>query len=278
MRSDSLYKDPAVEKGGCFPDAFAVSIKSDNSKMFGVLYTAAGDCSHPTILLLHGFPGTERNLDLAHAFRRAGWNTMVFHYRGSWGSYGDFSFQNVLNDVKAALKFVRSEEVSRKYHIDTEKLVLVGHSMGGFATLLTAAEDKDLSACVAVAPFDFGTMGSNARSDQKAMVFLKDMFTECIEPLRGATVEGLIAEAMENSEKWSFANNAEKLLKHKLLLIGAAKDIISVPELHYYPLVNAMLSKKADKFEYKQIDTDHSFQDTRILLSEIIENWLEEQV
>ncbi|MDO8912512.1 MAG: hypothetical protein Q8N10_08825 [Phenylobacterium sp.] len=32
--------------------------------------------------------GNEKNLDLAQAVRRAGWNAVTFNYRGSWGSPG----------------------------------------------------------------------------------------------------------------------------------------------------------------------------------------------
>ena len=46
-----------------------------------------------TVILLHGFPGNERNLDLAQAIRRSGWNAVFFHYRGAWGSGGVFSFE-----------------------------------------------------------------------------------------------------------------------------------------------------------------------------------------
>jgi pimeloyl-ACP methyl ester carboxylesterase len=55
-----------------------------------VIYVAAGKGPHPTLLLLHGFPGNEQNLDLAQAARRAGWNVLTLHYRGSWGSPGPF--------------------------------------------------------------------------------------------------------------------------------------------------------------------------------------------
>ena len=55
------------------------------------------------VLLLHGFPGNERNLDLAQALRRAGWTVVFFHYRGAWGSGGDFSFAHVLEDVARML-------------------------------------------------------------------------------------------------------------------------------------------------------------------------------
>ncbi|HRS21859.1 MAG TPA: DUF1749 domain-containing protein, partial [Clostridia bacterium] len=85
-------------------------------------------------------------------------------------------------------------------------------------------------------------------------------------------------EATVNGDKWSFINNAEKLAGHKLLLIAAKKDNLSIPELHYYPLVNKMLMYNTENFEYKMIDSDHSFQDKRILLTEIIEDWLEKQV
>lgn len=275
MGFDSLYKDPITEGEEFPPDMMSISINSSDKNMNGVLYTALGRGPHPTMILLHGFPGTERNFDLAHAFRRAGWNTLVFHYRGSWGSEGCFSFQNVLDDVKAALEFVRSDEASQKYRIDKQNIVLVGHSMGGFATLLTAADDLDIKAYVAIAPFDFGAMGSTAKANNESLMFLREMFKECIVPLQGTTVDDLINEVMTNDDNWSFKNNAKKLLKHKLLLIAASRDTLALPELHYYPLLNTLLSYDSDNFTYHLLDSDHSFQDKRILLTEIIESWLE---
>ena len=38
------------------------------------------------VLLLHGFPGNEKNLDLAQDLRADGFNVLFFHYRGAWGS------------------------------------------------------------------------------------------------------------------------------------------------------------------------------------------------
>ena len=45
--------------------------------MYSVIYIASGPGPHPTVLMLHGFPGNEKNLDLAYSFRRAGWNVLV---------------------------------------------------------------------------------------------------------------------------------------------------------------------------------------------------------
>ena len=62
-----------------------LTIKSHGMRMPGLAYLAAGNGPHPTVLLLHGYPGNEKNLDVAQALRRLGWNVVFFHYRGAWG-------------------------------------------------------------------------------------------------------------------------------------------------------------------------------------------------
>src|SRR5579872_5306424 len=110
-----------------------VLIPSGGVGMNALFLLAAGDGPKPTLLLLHGLPGNEQNLDLAQAVRRAGWNVLTLHYRGSWGSPGTFSLQHVLEDAKAAEAFVNDPAVATKYGIDRRRIVLGGHSMGGFA-------------------------------------------------------------------------------------------------------------------------------------------------
>lgn len=274
-KSGSLYEDPVSIDKEFPPDSIDVVINSGGSKMFGVLYLAQGRGPHPTIVLLHGVPGTERNFDMAHAFRRIGMNTMVFHYRGSWGSEGCFSFGNVLEDVKAALEYVRSGEVAQRCRIDRENIFLAGNSMGGFAVLMSAAAEPDIKACVAMAPFDFGAMGCIARKDKDALKFLEEMLRECIVPLQGTTLEDLLSELALNCEKWSFVNNAPQLSKHKLLLIAASEDKIAPPELHCRPLQRRLLSYNTGNFEYNVVASGHSFSEKRIQLTGLVAGWLE---
>ncbi|MGE3334248.1 MAG: alpha/beta hydrolase family protein [Rhodospirillaceae bacterium] len=61
----------------------ALLVPSGGSMMNAVLFKAAGAGNHPTLLLLHGMPGNEQNLDVAYAARRAGWSVLTFHPRGS---------------------------------------------------------------------------------------------------------------------------------------------------------------------------------------------------
>ncbi len=57
-------------------------ISSNGFGMNALFFLAAGEGPKPTMLLLHGLPGNERNLDLAQAVRRAGWNVLTFTIEG----------------------------------------------------------------------------------------------------------------------------------------------------------------------------------------------------
>ena len=46
-----------------------VTFDSDGHRLVGVLYLARGPGPKPTVLLLHGCPGLEKNLDLAAVLR-----------------------------------------------------------------------------------------------------------------------------------------------------------------------------------------------------------------
>jgi pimeloyl-ACP methyl ester carboxylesterase len=82
----TVTADPSVVDSAYPPLMRAVQIPSAGVRLNGVLYLAQGRGPHATAVFLHGFPGDEKNLDLAQAVRRAGLNALVFYYRGAWGS------------------------------------------------------------------------------------------------------------------------------------------------------------------------------------------------
>ncbi|MGZ8407579.1 MAG: alpha/beta hydrolase family protein, partial [Caulobacteraceae bacterium] len=108
----AIFTDPAPD--AAHPARLAsVRVPSHGALMNAVWYVPTGAGPHPTVLLLHGLPGNERNFDLAQAIRRAGWNVLVVHYRGAWGSGGAFSLANAREDVDAALVYVRSADAAK---------------------------------------------------------------------------------------------------------------------------------------------------------------------
>src|SRR3954469_13603780 len=104
-------------------------IPSGQVKINGVAYVAGGAGVHPTFVFFHGLPGNEKNLDLAQAVRRAGWNAITVNYRGSWGSPGSFRFAHNLADADAVLAFLRDTTNARTLGVDTHHIVIAGHSM-----------------------------------------------------------------------------------------------------------------------------------------------------
>ena len=93
------------------------------------------------MLLLHGCPGLEKNLDLAAALRDRGWNALMFHYRGCWGSAGRYDLRTIPRDVIAAVDYLAGCP-----RVDAGRIAVVGHSLGGWAALVTAAVEPRLRA------------------------------------------------------------------------------------------------------------------------------------
>ncbi len=149
----ALSSDPPADAR--FPASmYEITVPSHGSQLFGVLYAAAGDHPHPTIVLLHGFPGYEQNLDLAQALRRAGYHVLAVHYRGSWGVKGDFSFTHAMEDADSQVDWITSPTIAAKYYVDPARVTLIGHSMGGFLAASAAAHHRSVRSIVMISAWN----------------------------------------------------------------------------------------------------------------------------
>jgi hypothetical protein len=120
-----------------------ITFTSHGHKLLGTLYLAPGDEPKPTVLLLHGLPGIEKNVDIALTLRENGINSVIFHYRGCWGSAGIYNLPTLPDDVIAAVDYLTS---GAHPQVDHARLAVAGHSMGGWAAVLAACRDDRLRA------------------------------------------------------------------------------------------------------------------------------------
>jgi pimeloyl-ACP methyl ester carboxylesterase len=249
---------------------YQLSIPSHDAVMFGVFYRAVGPDPHPTVLLLHGLPGFEQNGDLAQVIRRAGWNVVIFHYRGSWASGGTFSFSNCVEDVRAALDYLRAPENSSRLGIDPRRLALIGHSMGGFLAAINAQRDDSVLGAGLIAAWNPGVFATrpSVQLDKSQL----EEFRGDTGPLNGVTAEGLLEEAKKNAAAWDVAAHPN-LWKGRPVLVVVADDFLHADDV---ALAESVRKIPGGQVTEVQMTTDHSFSDHRIQLAATVLGWLKQ--
>lgn len=242
----------------------APDVPSHGANMHAVFYLASGPGPHPTVLLMHGFPGNEQNMDLAYSIRRAGWNVLVPHYRGSWGSEGTFSFGHAIEDTQAAVRFLREPDNGRKYRVDAKRIVLVGHSMGGFMVAHAASRDPETLAVCMMAGWNIGASMARPSADGYRS------FHTASPRLAGTTPEGLLAEARQNAASWNYLDYVPGLKDRPLLLLEADDGNAADNQA----LAAALRKAGNSRVTETHIAADHTFSDHRIALQTAVVEWL----
>lgn len=263
----AVVADPARDKDHP-ADMAAFQIDIAGSKVNAILYTASGDQPHPTLLFLHGFPGNETNIDLLQAVRRAGWNAMRINYRGSWGSQGKFSFENARADGEAAVAWLTDPANTAKYHIDPKRIVVAGHSMGGFMAASASAARPDVAGTVLIDSWDIGKAKAGVTSEAARKAAIEGMRPDTA-PL-ATTPEALVAEIERDAAKLDLEKLSARIANRPVLLVGA--EFAGAPTTR--KLAAAARAAGAKDLTETYMATDHGFSDARIALESEVIRWL----
>ena len=272
----ALTTDPAPDTANPPSMVSLAGVPSHGEQLLGVFYLAAGAGPHPTLVLMHGFPGFEQNLDLAQAIRRAGWNVLAVHYRGSWGVKGNFSFAHAIEDADAEVAFVRDPANVAKYHIDTKRIVLLGHSMGGYMVASAADHSQRVAGVIMISAWNIGGSfppdAAGAATTEKAKKSMIDDFTadNDVAPLAGCTVESLVDEAYQHRAAWNFNNFAPALASRPFLVVTSNDGL----RANDHAFVVALQKAGNKHVTETHFDTDHAYSGQRIALATAVLNWL----
>ena len=229
-------------------------------------FVAAGPGAHPTVLLLHGFPGTELNLDLARAIQRAGWNVLAIHYRGVWGSPGQFALGNTIEDARAALTWLRNP--ARLAQVDPSRIVVLGHSMGGFDTVMIG-DDAGVAGFVTISAWDAGAEASRLATPESRTAaeieFAEDLsFTNM-------TFESMAGEILANAEAWDWSRNAGEMAGRPVLVIDSQDGLAPKGDA----VVAAVIGSGGPVPTRLKFESDHSYNNHRIALASAVIAWLQ---
>jgi pimeloyl-ACP methyl ester carboxylesterase len=263
----AIYTDPPADKD--HPARMTVlHIPTHGLLINGLLYSPPGVGPHPTLVICHGLPGNEKNLDLAQAVRRAGWNAVTFNYRGSWGSPGQFRFGQSLEDADAVLAYLRTPAVATKLGIDPKRIAITGHSMGGWVAAHTASRDHDLIGAILIC------MGDLSRRAEEPRQKLVEHMADNMEALAGVTAESMADEALAHAKEFRVDSErvASGLAQIRLLALTSDDGLAGNTEA----LVHAIEAQGGKNVKTIHAATDHSWSDKRIFLESTIISWLSE--
>jgi pimeloyl-ACP methyl ester carboxylesterase len=259
----AIYTDPAAD--AAHPAKMTVlHIPTHGVQINGVVYQPSGAGPHPTLVICHGLPGNEKNLDLAQAVRRAGWNAVTFNYRGSWGSPGVFRFAQNVEDADVVLAYLRDAENAKRLGVDTHRIAIAGHSMGGWVTVNVASHDHSLIGTILISAADMAKLSEMPR--EKVVALMADN----MEALAGVTAESMADDARGLDAAFRFESAAAGLTQTPLLVLTSDDGLAPAADA----LAKAIQAQGGKKVTSTHMATDHGYSDHRIALESAILNWL----
>jgi alpha/beta superfamily hydrolase len=138
-----------------------VVIDVEGIAISGQLYLPAGQTPHPTVCVCHGIPNriydpSNRGYALlAEKICRQGFAVLIFNFRGTGMSGGNFDILGWTRDLKAVIDYLWTSS-----EVDKSHLSLLGYSGGAAVSIYFAAQDSRIScvaACACPAEFTFVT-------------------------------------------------------------------------------------------------------------------------
>ncbi|MBK9022445.1 MAG: alpha/beta fold hydrolase [Saprospiraceae bacterium] len=265
-QSDSLVLKDLVWDNDYPAGTSELFIPSASVLLAGMIYKPNGNEKHPTLILLHGFPGNEKNLDLAQVVRAHGWNVIYFNYRGAWGSQGKFSFKNCVEDAVNVVTYCNKYQDSLK--IDTSNIVLFGHSMGGWVCLKSLEQLPQIKKGFALSTWNiYGDL--KTIPDEKKLIEAAnnpDIFSNYF-VLNSNNLE-IFLPAFKELSYYKLATDAKSLSKKEIIMLDEHTGNIEVAD--------SFKEMHLPYFDYQIWKTDHGFTNKRVSLMNKLISFLDQ--
>jgi dipeptidyl aminopeptidase/acylaminoacyl peptidase len=145
-----------------------VNWKVDDIVIVGELRLPEGAAKYPALCICHGIPSgkpadpnDKGYPDLADRFCRAGLVTLIFNFRGTGPSGGNFDMMGWVHDVQGAIDHLYSCP-----QVDQSRICLMGFSGGAAASVYATAHDARVARLVLCAcPAEFRRIVTERKAD-----------------------------------------------------------------------------------------------------------------
>lgn len=273
MKLDSLYLDR--DRTGQGATLFSTAVAGQQGRILCTIYTVGGQGMHPVLIFTHGYPGHEKNLDLAQSLRRMGFHSVVFFYRGSWGSEGQFSFNGSIKDTQAVLDFVLTDT---QHGFDKKNIFFIGHSLGCITAARMIALYPEVRGGVFLAPCDFGKMYLLGKGGKSYSQSIACTIEEGIPYVNGTDSQTLIREIKEHLDTFSIEPYIEELAKKPILWISSPEDEVVSEQAGTLSFMQKLKRYPGHQIQWHRVASDHYFSNIRMEISMKIANFLLENI
>lgn len=160
-----------------------------------------------------------------------------------------------------------------KWHVDPHRIVVVGHSYGGFVAAHSAQRHPEFAAVALIAPWDISydagefSKLSQMQADRQA----SSAFNDVDGRLTGATALSLMRYIRKDGSRLQLTDATAALARRPLMLVIATRDD---PDDQAVDLRPALEKAHANRVTYRLFNTDHGFNDQRIALETYVLEWL----
>lgn len=254
-----------------------IEFQSAGITLRGSIHVAAGAGPHHTVVRLQGFPGVNET-GLEKFLQSEGINGVSIHFRGQLTSDGSYLIANTAEDASAAVAFLRSDEVRRRFRIDAHRISLLGASAGTWAALSATAADPTLGCVAAIVPFNWGVAGKAARTDS----LLRRRFDATVASL-ASSAQGpvrphpdFVKILLEEAEQYDLRTPASALGGRAVYLVGARNDQTAPLGEHFDPLRQVLQAAPGAALRDTIFDDSHNLPNSVAPVFAGIARWVKE--
>jgi pimeloyl-ACP methyl ester carboxylesterase len=250
-----------------------VTIKSGGSQMV-LTIRDAGENPQATVLLVPGWGGGPNDvLGIGKALSSEGISAVVLTPRGWYNSEGTYSFAKALEDIKAALNWIRN---SKRSDIAATNIILGGHSWGGGICLAYAAQDTTVRRIFSVAGTDHGILIRKYLSNEKFAGRIDKLLasTKAPEGTIRFDVKESLNELAEGQEIYGLIENAVKLADRSIIIFGGWEDTNTTIDDYLLPDYRAFKAAGAEDVTFKTYHDNHGFGSVRKELYTDLISWI----
>lgn len=227
-----------------------------------------------TVLLVPGWGGGPTDvLGIAKALSSAGFSAVVLTPRGWHQSEGTATFANALDDIGAALAWIRG---SSRPDVNPSRVLLGGHSWGGGLSLAYAARDTSVKRVFSVAGTDHAQIIRKYQADPDLAARLERALARTAAPEGPIRfdVQATLRELAEGQAVYGLRENAPRLADRRILLIGGWEDANVTVDSMLLPFYRALRKAGAQDVTFKVYHANHGFGTVRPALHADLIAWI----